>query len=228
MLAQELGGDDRVGDYLDSVAEDDVAWTLAFAALDRGYAGWRWSVTLAVVPGFEPTVSEVVLLPGPDALIAPSWVPWAERARGDDLGPGDLWPAEPDDPRLVPGYVQSDDPQVEALAEQLGLGRIRVLSREGREDAADRWHDGPFGPDTDMARSAPGHCGSCGFYLPLGGALGAGFGACGNERSPADGRVVDVVFGCGAHSDVRVDTTWDTGASIVDEVRLEIHPHPAI
>ena len=225
MLTGELGGADRVGDYLETVLEDEVTSTLAFVALDRGYAGWRWSVTFAAVPGFEPTVSEVVLLPGPDALVAPAWVPWAERARGDDLGPGDLWPAEPDDPRLVPGYLQSDDPQVEALAVELGLGRVRVLSREGREDAAERWHDGPFGPDTDMARSAPVQCGSCGFYLLLGDSLGAGFGACGNEHSPADGRVVDVAFGCGAHSDVRVDTSYETGASIVDELRLEIFPH---
>ena len=39
--------------------------TVAFAATDPGYLGWQWSVTLAVIAGDPPTVSEVVLLPGP-------------------------------------------------------------------------------------------------------------------------------------------------------------------
>ncbi len=53
-----------------------------------------------------------------------------------------------------------------------------------------------------MARNAPAHCGTCGFYLSLAGALQAGFGVCGNEISGADGRVVSVEYGCGAHSEV--------------------------
>jgi hypothetical protein len=60
------------------------------------------------------------------------------------------------------------------------------------------------GPDAAMARSAPAHCGTCGFFLPLEGSLRAGFGACGNEMAPVDGRVVSVEYGCGAHSEVSV------------------------
>jgi hypothetical protein len=51
-----------------------------------------------------------------------------------------------------------------------------------------------------MARQAPGPCGTCGFWLPLAGSLRARLGACGNAYSPADGRVVTVDYGCGAHS----------------------------
>ena len=58
------------------------------------------------------------------------------------------------------------------------------------------------GPDTEMARAAPGRCGTCGFFLPVAGALRGAFGVCGNAYSPADGAVVAVAFGCGAHSDV--------------------------
>lgn len=225
-LAADLTGTDRVGDYLGAAREDDVAVTAMFAARDRGYAGWRWTVTLAVVDDTPPTVSEVTLLPGPDALVAPAWVPWAERVRASDLGVGDLVLTEPDDIRLVPGYVDSDDPDLIELAGEVGLGRVRVMSREGRDDAAERWHDGPFGPDDEMARSAPAHCGTCGFYLPLRGSLGGAFGACGNEVSPAEARVVDVEFGCGAHSEVVVELARPAGASVIDELVLEVHTHP--
>ena len=74
------------------------------------------------------------------------------------------------------------------------------MSREGRLEAADRWQNGDGGPGTEMARLAPAHCGTCGFYLSLAGSLQAAFGVCGNELS-ADGHVVEFEYGCGAHSD---------------------------
>ena len=55
------------------------------------------------------TASETVLLPGPDALLAPAWVPWHDRLRPGDLGVGDLLPAPPDDERLVPLVVLEGD-----------------------------------------------------------------------------------------------------------------------
>lgn len=227
-LAAELAGPDRVGEYLGAAREDDVAVTAMFAARDHGYAGWRWTVTLAVVDDHPPTVSEVTLLPGPAALIAPAWVPWGERVRAGDLGVGDLLLTEPDDIRLVPGYLDSADPDLIELAGEVGLGRVRVMSREGRDDAAERWHDGPFGPADEMARSAPAPCGTCGFYLPLRGSLGGAFGACGNELSPAESRVVDVEFGCGAHSEVVVELARPAGTSVIDELVLEVHTHPEL
>ncbi len=181
--------------------------THRFAARLAGYRGWSWAVTVATGGEDEPvTVSEVVLLPGHHAMVAPPWVPWQERVRAGDLGVGDLLPTPPDDPRLVPGYVVSDDPAVEEVATEIGLGRRQVLSREGRLDAARRWQQGERGPTAEMAKSAPGTCGTCGYYLPLGGSLRAWFGVCGNEFSPADGSVVAVEHGCGAHSDVVPDT----------------------
>jgi hypothetical protein len=203
-LAETEG--DPVGEHIDVQGEDDGSVTHFFAAELHGYRGWRWAVTVADAgPDTPVTVSEVVLLPGPDALVAPPWVPWQERVRAGDLGVGDLLPTEPDDPRLVPGYVASDDPAVEEVALEVGLGRRRVLSRDGRLDAAVRWWAGEHGPDTEMARSAPSACGTCGFLLPLAGSMRGVFGVCGNEFSPADGTVVGVEYGCGAHSDVAPD-----------------------
>jgi hypothetical protein len=205
--ALEVAGADAVGEHLGVRAEDERLATHAFTAVLPGYRGWYWAVTVARAPRSRTvTVAEVVLLPGDDALLAPEWVPWEERIRPGDLAPGDLVPppAE-DDPRLVPGYLHSDDPAVEDVAFELGLGRERVMSRDGRLDAAHRWNTGDRGPRTSMARHAPAHCGTCGFYLPLAGSLRAAFGVCGNEITDTDGQVVSAAYGCGAHSQTRVE-----------------------
>lgn len=190
-----------VGAHLGVSAEDDTAVTHRFEATLPGYRGWQWAVVVAAAPDAEyATVSESALLPGPDALVAPEFVPWDQRIRPGDLAPGDLLAPPPGDPRLVPGYVASGDPAVDEVAAEIGLGRTQVLSLEGREDAAERWYR-EYGPDTEMAKAAPSTCGLCGFYLPLAGSLRAAFGVCGNSMG-ADGHVVHTEYGCGAHSDV--------------------------
>ena len=227
---EEAGIEAAVGDYLGARAEDAVATSASFATTDRGYRGWYWLVTIAVVEATHPTISEVVLLPGEGALLAPAWVPWDQRVRAGDLGVGDLLPTTPEDDRLVPGYLDSDDPAVREVEYEFGFGRVRVLGRLGRDDAATRWHDGPFGPGEPMAQQAPAACGTCGFYIRLEGLLGQAFGACTNEFSPADGRVVDAAFGCGAHSETVVDAPMisATTAVVMDELTLEVHARPGV
>ncbi len=104
--AEELVGSAQVGQHLGAAAEGDRLVTHLFACLDPAYAGWRWAVTVARASRAKlVTVSECVLLPGPDSLLAPDWVPWHERVRPGDLGVGDLMPARSDDERLVPAAV---------------------------------------------------------------------------------------------------------------------------
>jgi hypothetical protein len=217
------GGPAVVGEHrgvLTEAAEGDpqalgLTLTHVFESELPGYAGWHWAVTLARVAGEEQvTVDEVVLLPGDAALLAPAWVPWHERLRPGDLSVGDVLPATEDDPRLAPAYTtdddSADDPEGMVVAREIGLGRERVMSPEGRSAAADRWAAGEFGPHSPMARQAPGPCGTCGFWLPLAGSLRGMLGACGNAYAPADGRVVTIDYGCGAHSQatlVPTDTT---------------------
>lgn len=197
-----------VGEYLGVTIEDDCAATHRFTAELPGYRGWQWAVVVAADPESDhATVSELALLPGPDALLAPEWVPWDQRVRPGDLSAGDLLAPPEHDPRLVPGYVATGDPVVDETARVLGLGRKQVMSLEGREDAAERWYSGDFGPDSEMAKAAPSTCDLCGFYLPLAGSLRSAFGVCGNEMA-ADGHVVHAAHGCGAHS----DTTLPKGA----------------
>lgn len=68
-----------VGAPVGYTAEDDGVVSLRFENRQPGYPSWFWTVSVAVVEGSEPTVLEVELLPGEGALLAPDWVPWAER-----------------------------------------------------------------------------------------------------------------------------------------------------
>jgi hypothetical protein len=229
--AQTEAGDQPVGRHVETQTESGGAVTHLFEADLPGYRGWRWAVTVASAgPATPVTVSEVVLLPGPHALVAPPWLPWTQRLRAGDLGVGDLLPTDPDDPRLVPGYLIEDDPALQALSPELGLGRLRVLSRDARLALVQRWRDSDHGPDSEMARSAPGRCVTCGFYLPLGGLLAAALGVCGNDLAPADGQVVHAEFGCGAHSEVRVDTSPNVPVAelVYDDAELELLPRTPV
>ena len=68
-----------IGPAAGYLLEDDGSVSLRFENRLPGYPGWYWTVTVARVDDAEPTVLEVELLPGDGALLAPEWVPWAER-----------------------------------------------------------------------------------------------------------------------------------------------------
>lgn len=96
-------GISEVGDYAGIQIEGDRVLTHLFNCLNPAYVGWRWAVTVARASRSKVvTVSESLLLPGPDSLLAPDWVPWTDRVRPGDLKAGDLMPASSDDERLVP------------------------------------------------------------------------------------------------------------------------------
>ncbi|GAB3622921.1 DUF3027 domain-containing protein [Mariniluteicoccus endophyticus] len=221
-----------VGDHLGVTAEGDRVVTHRFACNHPGYRGWEWSVTVARASRARKiTVNEVVLVPGPDALLAPTWVPWADRLQPGDVAPGTLMPTPDNDPRLEPGFTggehakdlePAEASQMRAVVAELGLGRERVLSVEGREDAAQRWLGSDGGPDNDMTRQAPAHCHTCAYFVRLQGNLGMMFGACSNQWSPSDGRVVSVDHGCGGHSDVTApERGGELPAPVFDTISLD-------
>lgn len=209
---EETAGVLGVGDYLGCRADDDRVVSHQFGCPHPGYAGWRWSVTVVRASrARRATVNEVVLLPAEDALLAEPWVPWEERVQPGDVGPGMLMPSPDNDPRLEPGYTggedaQDTDPaessQIRAVVAELGLGRERVMSPIGRDEAAERWQDGDGGPDNQLSKLAPATCVSCAFFVRLRGVLGRDFGVCANAYSPSDAQVVTIDHGCGAHSSV--------------------------
>lgn len=218
---------DDVGEHLGTLFEDERVVSHRFAATMKGYRGWHWTVTVTRVPrGRTATISEVELLPGDEAILAPAWLPWSERLRPGDVGPGDVLPFRADDPRLEPGYTPTGDPEVDEVAiDELALARTRVLSPQGRAEAAERWYRGSRGPTTAGSVAAAAECMTCAFLIPLSGSMGQLFGVCANEWSPDDGKVVSLDHGCGAHSETDVEehpTDWPAPAPLIDEHEVEI------
>lgn len=179
--ATEIAEPGTVGDHLGVRMEAERLATHLFACTAPAYRGWTWAVTVARVPRAKHvTVCETHLLPGEGALLAPDWLPYAQRLAPGDLGAGDVLPYLADDQNLEPGYEATGAEDVDQLAIfELGLGRPRVLSAEGRDKAAQRWYDGPHGPwvrsprrPRNGARPAaitcrwPARCGPCSGSAP--------------------------------------------------------------
>ena len=222
--AVEAAGD-LVGDHVGHEVDGERLVTHLFACLDPGYVGWRWGVQVTRASrAREVTVNDVVLLPGPDALLAPEWVPWSERVRAGDVGVGYILPTAADDDRLM--LAVEDVDAVDGFLE-MGVGRPRVLSPIGRLEAAQRWYAGDAGPEAPIARQAPANCLTCGFFVPLSGALGLGFGACANEFSAEDAKVVSVDHGCGAHSEAAVVAANAPAALLHDELGYDVVADPS-
>lgn len=226
----EIAPDDAVGEHLGAEPESDRVVIHYFASALSGYQGWRWAVTVMRASRSKTvTIGESVLLPGPEALLPPTWVPWTERLRPGDLGVGDLLPTEEDDARLEPGWNASDvvtgidEDDARDVAAELDLIRPRVLSPIGLDDAVDRWVAGEHGPEAPMAQSAPATCATCGFRIAVRGSLGAAFGVCANEISPSDGHMVTLDHGCGGHSEaVVIPAMAERPAPVIDEVGFEV------
>ena len=201
----DAGNPELVGaDVSVEIDDDGRVETYLFEANLAGYKGWRWCVTIAIVDKkSEPTICDVVVLPGPDALLAPEWVAYRDRIQPGDVGVGDIVPSSLDDTRLVPSvHSLIADEDLDAMQIfDLGLGRARVMSIEGRDQASKRWYESDRGPQSPIAQAAPKPCSSCAFFLPIAGSLRSSFGVCANAISPEDARVVSVDHGCGAHSE---------------------------
>jgi hypothetical protein len=201
----DAGNPELVGaDVSVEIDDDGRVETYLFEANLAGYKGWRWCVTIAKVDKkSEPTICDVVVLPGPDALLAPEWVAYRDRIQPGDVGVGDIVPSSLDDTRLVPSmHSLIADEELDAMQVfDLGLGRARVMSIEGRDQASKRWYESDRGPQSPIAQAAPKPCSSCAFFVPISGSLRASFGVCANAISPEDARVVSVDHGCGAHSE---------------------------
>lgn len=130
--AQEAAAPGKVGDWIEAVSDGDRVVTHLFECHEPGYRGWRWATTVARASRAKVvTLDETVLLPGPDSLLAPKWLPWNERLRPGDLGPGDLLPTEAEDLRLEPGFSGEDglppNSPVAELAEPEDLAELAQL-----------------------------------------------------------------------------------------------------
>src|SRR5687767_14644200 len=93
----------EIGEHLAARSEGDRLVTHLFESKLPGYGGWQWYAVLTRNSRSKVvTVSELGLLPSEDSILAPEWVPWAERVRPED--------AQNED-------VQTDDVQTDAPEE---------------------------------------------------------------------------------------------------------------
>jgi hypothetical protein len=85
-----------VGKFLGTVDEETNVVSYRFQASMKEYVGWEWNVVVFQAKKADPTISEVVLLPGKESIVAPDWVPWSERradldkSEAKDLAVSDL------------------------------------------------------------------------------------------------------------------------------------------
>lgn len=74
----EITPERTVGQLREATEADGVA-TLLFSTTMGGYPGWVWTVSVSTIDPEAPSVLETELMPGDGALVAPDWVPWADR-----------------------------------------------------------------------------------------------------------------------------------------------------
>lgn len=190
--------DGEIGEHIGVTGLTRNVATHRFEADVPGYAGWEWNAVVACADGSTfITVNEVALVPSQGALEAPDWVPYSERLRPGDLGPGDLLELAPDDDRVT------DDSFARDAVTFTGRDTKHYLTKRGLDDAKHRWRTGDYGPNSEFAEKATLSCRTCAFYIPMAEPVGEHFGVCANEYS-ADGHVVASSYGCGAHSDTEV------------------------
>ncbi len=76
---------EQIGRHLAAKSEGDRLVTHLFESKLPGYGGWQWYAVLTRNSRSKAvTVDELGLLPSEESVLAPEWVPWAERVRPED------------------------------------------------------------------------------------------------------------------------------------------------
>ncbi|MEK0154097.1 DUF3027 domain-containing protein [Arthrobacter oryzae] len=76
---------EQIGQHLAAKSEGDRVVTHLFESRLAGYQGWQWYAVMTRNSRSKViTVNELGLLPSADSILAPEWVPWAERVRPED------------------------------------------------------------------------------------------------------------------------------------------------
>ncbi|MCW4466491.1 DUF3027 domain-containing protein [Glutamicibacter sp. MNS18] len=113
----EIAVDSEIGDYCGASVEGERLVTHRFISHRDGYRGWTWFVTLARIPrakAKDATVCELGIIPGEDALLAPAWVPWADRLAQDEIDAaqreGEQTDTASDSPAVTEDALAADEP----------------------------------------------------------------------------------------------------------------------
>ncbi|CAN7231673.1 DUF3027 domain-containing protein [Arthrobacter sp. LjRoot14] len=82
---------EQIGQHLGAKSEGDRIVTHLFESRLAGYQGWQWYAVITRNSRSKViTVNELGLLPSGDSILAPEWVPWAERVRPEDAQDDEL------------------------------------------------------------------------------------------------------------------------------------------
>lgn len=162
-----------VGPAAGHSVEESGAVSLRFENRLPGYPGWYWTVSVAQVDGEEPTVLEVELMPGESALLAPDWVPWAERlaeyrahqaelaeqaaAAGDDADEDSDDSDDSDDEESDESDEDEDDDHEESDLLHAGdLDGVDIDELDADAEASDEDDDDPEDDDSEDDDSEDG------------------------------------------------------------------------
>lgn len=105
---------EQIGQHLGAKSEGDRVVTHLFESRLAGYQGWQWYAVLTRNSRSKViTVNELGLLPSEDSILAPEWVPWAERVRPEDAqdseSDADAQVADADAPDTALAAFDDDD-----------------------------------------------------------------------------------------------------------------------
>ncbi|UKA55308.1 DUF3027 domain-containing protein [Arthrobacter sp. FW305-BF8] len=115
----------EIGDHLAARTEGDRVVTHLFESRLPGYLGWQWYAVLTRNSRSKViTVNELGLLPSEDSILAPEWVPWAERVRPEDEqeqdeqeAPGEASTGSATEPDAGPGTDVEAESDVETATD---------------------------------------------------------------------------------------------------------------
>ena len=101
----------EIGEHLAARTEGDRVVTHLFESRLPGYIGWQWYAVLTRNSRSKViTVNELGLLPSEESILAPEWVPWAERVRPEDAQEQDSENAEESPEEGAAGESEAGDP----------------------------------------------------------------------------------------------------------------------
>lgn len=141
----------EVGDFISATMLEAGVVDYRFDSHIMGYEGWQWSITLYHDEEANVwTVDESSLVPSEQALLPPKWIPWKDRLLPTDLAVTDVMGTDPDDPRLLKGYVQPEADVQEVWPEDGSrdedeLGRDSLTDARKHQDETPQEDEGESG-----------------------------------------------------------------------------------
>lgn len=134
--------EDQVGEHRGASVDDDRLMTHRWDATLPGYRGWQWYSTVARAPRSKHvTVCEVGLAAGEDSIVAPPWVPYADRVSEEER-------------ERMKAVAEGRDPHRPAEAGDQAEEAAVVVTEEAADAPAEQAADPDPGPETDSAPDA--------------------------------------------------------------------------